>query len=92
MDMDVYLLSTPPPMRVKVYCKRMLAYSNHYRVRDADTPYKMTYDCGLICVFKHDTIDKEPGYVGELVDIWVLDYGSISLHVILMRADWVQQE
>ena len=68
MDKNAYLLSTPPPMRVKAY-KRMVAYGNHYRVRDADTPYKRTYDCGLICVFHHNIVDEGSGYVGELTDI-----------------------
>jgi hypothetical protein len=32
----------------------------------------------------------ELGYVGELVDIWKLDYGAISMPIILMKGDWVR--
>jgi hypothetical protein len=91
MDNDVCLMSTPPTKRVQVY-KRMLAHGNHYRVRDSDTPYVTTYDCGLLCIFNHSQDDGEAGYVGELTQIWVMDYGPTSLPIILMKADWVPRE
>lgn len=95
MDNDVYLLSNPPRCTVRTY-KRIGAYGNHFRVRDADTPSRVTYDCGLICVFNESTSDStrgpmQMGYVGELTDIWLLDYGDTSTPIILLKGDWVQQ-
>jgi hypothetical protein len=96
IDRDVILLSNPPLLRIKTYT-RMMAYGNHYRVLDSDTPYSVTYDSGLITVFEH--LNESPltsgwmemGYVGELVGIWVLEYGNTSSPIILMKGSWVRQ-
>jgi hypothetical protein len=74
----------------------MMAYGNHYRVRDEHTPDTVSYDCGLISVFEHRDEDMgrgwmKMGYVGELTDIWLLDYGEISTPVILLKGAWVRQ-
>lgn len=95
MDRDLYLLSTPPRMTVQIY-KRMRAYGNHFQVRDGDTPHLVSYDCGLISEFEQresDDSDRawiEMGYVGELDEIWLMNYGGISTPVILMKGAWVR--
>ncbi len=73
MDANLILLSTPPHCMIKCY-KRMVAYGNHFRVRDENTAHTVTYDTGIISVFEHrdTTMDRgwmEMGYVGELTGI-----------------------
>lgn len=92
--MDLVRLSIPPQRTVRSY-KRMSAYGNHYRVCDDYSPELTTYDSGLLMVFsqQHEKMDMKVlqlGYVGELVDIWKLDYGATSMPVILMRGKWVR--
>jgi hypothetical protein len=51
MDRDLVLLSTPPHMIVFTH-KQMMAYGNHFRVVDDNTPNTVTYDSGLMSVFE----------------------------------------
>jgi hypothetical protein len=57
-----------------------------------------TYDCGVASVFQQA---QGPGgvfalgpmqYVGILQDIILLDYGTISIPVVLFKCDWVKNE
>ncbi len=57
-----------------------------------------TYDCGVASVFQQA---QGPGgmcalgpmqYVGILQDIILLDYGAVSIPVVLFKCDWVKNE
>ena len=94
IDMDIVCLSVPPHRTILSY-KRMNAYGNHYRAKDDYTPGLTSYDSGLLTVFwqQHAQMEMKVlqlGYVGELVDIWKLDYGAMSMPVILMKGEWVR--
>lgn len=96
MDRDLYLLSVPPRVSIVTY-KRMRAYGNHFRVKDEQGDHSVSYDCGLISVFEQRTSEEQRGwmkmgYVGELIEIWVLNYGNTSVPIILMKGAWVRSE
>lgn len=94
IDMDLVRMSVPPQTVVSSF-KRITAYGNHYRVLDQYTAGLTTYDSGLLTTFnqRHAHLGmqvKEMGYVGELVDVWRLNYGAVSTPVILMKGVWVR--
>lgn len=96
IDKDLYLLSVPPRMAVQSY-KRMKAFGNHFRVTDEEGLHSVSYDSGLISVFEQHDVQQgrgwmQMGYVGELTGIWVLNYGTTSQPVILMKGAWVRPD
>lgn len=95
MDRDVRLLSVPPRCTVLSY-KRMKAYGNTFRVKDVNDEHRVSYDSGLISVFEQMNVAGKKwinmGYVGELVDIWELNYGCTSAPIILMKGSWVRPD
>jgi hypothetical protein len=53
------------------------------------------YDSGVASFFNHNNVDgnqypsRQLQYVGVLKDILQLDYGTMSIPIVLFRCDWV---
>jgi hypothetical protein len=97
-EMDAYHLSIKPSSDASRYTL-MKAYGNHYRViGETNVNTMATYDYGVASVFQQA---QGPGgvcalgpmqYVGILQDIILLDYGLVSIPVVLFKCDWVKNE
>ena len=91
-DMDRFLLSKKPVQRATRYT-RVTAFGKHFRVEDESTTHFMSYNSGVASVFQEPSShmeDSSVNYMGVLKDILKLDYGTLSMRIILLRCEWVK--
>ena len=92
--MDRFLLSKKPAQKAMRY-RHVVAFDNHFRVEDEQTRHLLSYNSGIASIFQQQLENGEEStvnYVGVLKDIFELDYGTLSMRIILLRYDWVKTQ
>ena len=93
-DMDRFLLSKRPSQRATRY-GRVLAFGNRFRVDDDTTGHLVSYNSGVASLFQEvseNSQESSVNYVGVLKDILELDYGALTMKIILMRCEWIKTQ
>ncbi len=93
-DEDVVWLSRPPICKACTY-ESMWAYGNHYRVDPKIGPLHMTFDFGVVCIFKQASRNstKDQNMVMENLnyvvfkEILVMDY--LNLRLVLFKCSLI---
>lgn len=90
--MDYFLLNKKPAQRATRYAQ-VIAFGNHFQVEDDSTRYLLSYNNGVASVF-HETggnvEESSVNSVGVLQDVLELDYGALTMKIILLRCEWVK--
>jgi hypothetical protein len=95
MDGNLMQLSHPPNHNVYIY-NNMWAYGNHYRIDLEIRPTHLTYDSGVVCIFKQTSrslvkdqnmVVEDLQYAGVLKEIFVVAYSKVC--VVLFCCSWI---